>query len=605
MGNKNVIFLHIDSLNYQRLFQSRCLPEADNAPFIRSILPECVQCSGLYSQAPFTEAAVKALMSGVNTLDDGGYLEGFSETPQILYEQLSQNGYDVYSNWYPNITPFSQRRGVTYPYYAVNYDFHTVWDYRLNYYREIHQSSGLKKEDMDLLARLMEDNFSEWKRFLIQLASEDKLTEIIRENGRHPSSPQKALHDLEIQIENYQADKTKYIHNLLDEGTSHVLFSIPVFQPNHKLHKENTQKVVQEKYLPFLQECYRFNRNHNLRNNLPSFPLIGHLLAQIIKKPGKESLMHLVRYFFNYKKCVWNDDLLYRIEGDYSNKSDSLSARGFLDHFLHWYDDVSDKKSPFFSYIQLSDFHYRESFFTYDTDDLQIIDQDFASLKEFYQKLPKSYRGALSSDFSLVYIDRCMQYFFDQLEKRGLLDHTAVILSSDHGFTFGYDPIRPTTLINFHEENYHVPFLLYDRSLKPREISGLHTTCDVPPTILDLCGIDKPTHFAGDSLLNPSASNELIHMEFMGSGCPDMERRPVMLAARNASFKAVFHGRLDHSFDEGEIYEIYCLENDPREMKNLNHKQRVYEDERLQPVLVALRQRFEELQNRRNRNKNN
>ena len=588
---KNVIFMHIDSLNYQRLFASACRP-ADNAPFMHRLMAECVSCPQLYSQAPYTEAAIKALMAGRNTLDDGGYLEGFSPDKTILYEELQKNGYMVYSNWYPNITPYSQRRGVEYPYYAVNFEFEALWNYRLKYYRDIQQAGELNARDMTHLIALMEDNLSEWKRFLAQCASQDAFTEIVRDNLTGEQDAQDALQALCEQIDLFEKDKPAYITGVLSKAEQHPLFAIPVFRLHRKLKDPGTEKRVRDKYGAFLKRCQRFNRNRNLWNNRLSLPLLGRLLGRAISRHSRQAVEQLIRYLYNYKKCIGNDGLLYRIQDDYSNHSDSLSARGFVDHFLRWHDEGRVSDRPFFAYIQLSDFHYRESFFTYDTDDMRIIDEDFASLQAFFAQLPKTYKGALSSDFSLVYIDRCMQYFFEQLEQRGLLENTAVILSSDHGFTFGFDPVRPTTLINFHEENYHIPFLLYDRSLSPGEIRGLHSSCDVPATILDLCGIEKPAHFVGESMLKPGAGHSIIHMEFMGAGCPDMDRRPVMLAARSQRYKAAFRGRLNEEFEQGDLYELYDLQSDPREMKNLARRRDYFREAEVQAVVTSLRERF-------------
>jgi arylsulfatase A-like enzyme len=93
-------------------------------------------------------------------------------------------------------------------------------------------------------------------------------------------------------------------------------------------------------------------------------------------------------------------------------------------------------------------------------------------------------------------LDRALATFFRALEAEGLLENTAVIITSDHGESFGEADLITH---NFHdrgdyESTHHVPLIvLLPRTFTPpreRRITRRVSIADIAPTIYDLAGIN-------------------------------------------------------------------------------------------------------------------
>lgn len=90
-----------------------------------------------------------------------------------------------------------------------------------------------------------------------------------------------------------------------------------------------------------------------------------------------------------------------------------------------------------------------------------------------------------------------------ELDNRGHLDYSLVIITSDHGDAFGENGYygHPRLLDT---ELLHVPLLLKSRNVSPQTVDTPTSTLDIVPTILDTVGIDgtiREDFFAGTSLL--------------------------------------------------------------------------------------------------------
>ncbi len=170
-----------------------------------------------------------------------------------------------------------------------------------------------------------------------------------------------------------------------------------------------------------------------------------------------------------------------------------------------WLLDPTDSR-PFFSWIHYYDAHrpfarqgepWRSMFSDYE-------DPTVGDLETWYQ-LDAADRERLGLDGGmtahikdrydggLVYLDEHVGRLLEQLEAAGVLDHTVVVITADHGEVldeypeqwFSHDP----WLV---DENTHVPFLLHlpgDAHAGAR-ISSFVEGVDVLPTILAAAGLD-------------------------------------------------------------------------------------------------------------------
>ena len=101
----------------------------------------------------------------------------------------------------------------------------------------------------------------------------------------------------------------------------------------------------------------------------------------------------------------------------------------------------------------------------------------------------------------MAYLDERLGELIDELQRRGVLDHTLVIVTSDHGEGMGEHDLFDHGESLYRPE-IHVPLLIVlpagQRATGVvRETVSLR---DLPATILDLAGLSEGSPFPGRSL---------------------------------------------------------------------------------------------------------
>jgi len=102
-------------------------------------------------------------------------------------------------------------------------------------------------------------------------------------------------------------------------------------------------------------------------------------------------------------------------------------------------------------------------------------------------------------DGGIRYLDSVLGTFLAYIEREGLLETSAVVITSDHGEEF-YEHGRFA-----HEQAYReliqVPLIVRIPRLEPRRVEGVVELVDLAPTLTELAGIRMTGVFSGDSLL--------------------------------------------------------------------------------------------------------
>lgn len=258
-----------------------------------------------------------------------------------------------------------------------------------------------------------------------------------------------------------------------------------------------------------------------------------------------------------------------RINENYDLFKMQRSFRTVMDVTKKWI--LKNKDNKWMAYVHIDDAHYPESFFTYDTNDKSIVKKEINILNQFLNNIPKNYCGTIASDLSLLYCDTILEELFCFLESNHILDNTSVVITADHGFSYYFNPIREKYVISSYKENYNVPFIIYNKNIIPKKIEGYLATKDIPTTLLDLAGLSIPSTFKGKSLLNFNG-RKYATLEFMGGGCPDIKRRPIMLGVRTENFSVVTDAYVYKNKNSIIIKEVYDLKKDPFEHINLYNK---------------------------------
>lgn len=162
-------------------------------------------------------------------------------------------------------------------------------------------------------------------------------------------------------------------------------------------------------------------------------------------------------------------------------------------------------------------------------------------------------------DGELAYTDKHIGRLLDEIKRMPGGDRTIVIITSDHG-----DAFNEHGFINhgqaLYRELLHVPLIVYIPNLPPREVDGPVSPLDVVPTMADLAGIDvSDLSFEGESLVpqlfyERDAKDRIVFSE---TNWP----RPLR-AVISDRYKLVFNLKAN-------LYELYDLEEDPWEKKNI------------------------------------
>ncbi len=104
-------------------------------------------------------------------------------------------------------------------------------------------------------------------------------------------------------------------------------------------------------------------------------------------------------------------------------------------------------------------------------------------------------------DSSIAYLDEQLGHLFHELNERGLLENTLVIVTSDHGEHFLERGFAGHGMSLYRRE-IHVPLLIFppkgapDRRIVPEPVS----LRDLPATIVEMLGLGEKSPFPGRSL---------------------------------------------------------------------------------------------------------
>lgn len=170
-------------------------------------------------------------------------------------------------------------------------------------------------------------------------------------------------------------------------------------------------------------------------------------------------------------------------------------------------------------------------------------------------------------DGDIAYWDQQLGFMMTDLEQRGLLDNSLVVLTSDHGQMFG-EHDKWLHRNSLYEEVLRVPLLFRSSGVLPagRIVDTTVDLLDVTPTILDFIGIERPGHMRGDSLLpmmngQPSAEQRPIYAEMAGEADPNSDA--YWIAPRTNQYAIKIDGyKLIHAQQSPEHNQLYEVQRE-------------------------------------------
>lgn len=170
---------------------------------------------------------------------------------------------------------------------------------------------------------------------------------------------------------------------------------------------------------------------------------------------------------------------------------------------------------------------------------------------------------------SLQSVDDGVGLIFDMLEKRGILDETLIVFTSDNGFLQGEHGVFNQKRVAF-EESIRIPLLIrYPALIKADSVSDQFVlNIDLAPTFLELAGLEVPTVIQGKSLLPLFGATKGEPIEWRKSFVAEyfMEKSsrsfPSWQMMREGDWKYIHYPNLQGAD------ELYNLSVDPHEMHN-------------------------------------
>ncbi len=181
---------------------------------------------------------------------------------------------------------------------------------------------------------------------------------------------------------------------------------------------------------------------------------------------------------------------------------------------------------------------------------------------DFQESLP-DYYGMVAR------IDECLGKMIDTLKAQGLADDTIILFTSDHGCHFRTR--NKEYKRSCHEASIRIPMVACGGPFKNKPIDQLVSLVDLPPTILDACGLDIPNQMQGRSVL-PLLSDqnadwpEEVFIQISGSHVGRAIRTDRWkYSARAPNADRVKDCGADYYIDDF----LYDLDTDPHEQDNL------------------------------------
>jgi arylsulfatase A-like enzyme len=178
-------------------------------------------------------------------------------------------------------------------------------------------------------------------------------------------------------------------------------------------------------------------------------------------------------------------------------------------------------------------------------------------------------------DDSILYLDRCLGALLDELDARGVLDETAVIVVSDHGEHLG-DHFLFSHGCSLYRQLVGVPLLISDPKRVPagRVVLEPVSLRDIPATAVDLLGLAGGAPFPGQSLARFWAGKAQAGAP---GGEPLLMETGKPLGFVNQGREPVAKGPMKGLVAEGMHYirtadgreELYLLKSDAEEESNV------------------------------------
>ncbi|UCD09027.1 MAG: sulfatase [Dehalococcoidales bacterium] len=261
-------------------------------------------------------------------------------------------------------------------------------------------------------------------------------------------------------------------------------------------------------------------------------------------------------------------------------------------------------KEDFFLYIDTWDPHepwnaplyYTEPYWPgYDGEQIMPFYKNWKEQPGFTEEMLKKAHAAYLGEISMV--DAWIGNLLNQVEYMGLMENTAIIFTTDHGFYFGEHDIFGKMVFDntqnlpeeirrhpgawarspLYEEVAAIPLTIYLPGVKPGVYDGLASAVDLMPTILDLFGQEIPSYVEGRSLLPAVRDTKTPGREVVFTACPFINAGDTDQLVDHLLRRCVVPSMTTVTTDEWSFLhdcapggsELYNMKSDPDQLNNV------------------------------------
>jgi arylsulfatase A-like enzyme len=254
--------------------------------------------------------------------------------------------------------------------------------------------------------------------------------------------------------------------------------------------------------------------------------------------------------------------------------------------FLAWVG--TGRKAPFFAFLNFFDAHdpYITPYGAGRTESPALSRRDLIMLRD-WQKLNKKTLDAAqialaprAYDDCIASLDRELGRLIDELNRRGLLERTLLIVTADHGEQFGEHGDFGHGM-SLYQSEIHVPLLIVRPGTVPagKIVGEAVSLRDVPATVVDLIDQAQGAPFPGQSLAWAWREKGADTSQSVSVPLSELEA-PIETTFRDPR-PAEFLGPTKAIAADGNVYirhgggaeEMYNLASDPKEAINLASKE--------------------------------
>jgi arylsulfatase A-like enzyme len=308
--------------------------------------------------------------------------------------------------------------------------------------------------------------------------------------------------------------------------------------------------------------------------------------AALVDRPVDElqSLERLLEDWLGWdwlRPAAWNTWLFF--------KGDRKDAAAVNREFLAWLSSRRQPERPFFAFLNFYDAHspyqlsrsgiHRFGGRPRNNRDVDLI-KDWMSLTN---RRPTDRQIALardSYDDCVADLDEQLGLLIDEVERRGILERTWLIVVADHGESFGEHAGVFRHGTSLYQTEVHVPLVIVPPTASQRKHVVRETVSlrDLPATIVDVLGYSANSPFPGNSLARLWRRSP-DHPEDLAAGGPALAEvvplesfnpDPAQLLKRRWPLAALASDDWTYIRREGEVREeLFDAASDSRQTRNL------------------------------------